>query len=109
MPISVSEEGNHSLGQSPISNDWAKSLVEENGSVLSSASNFISALSKRLAARSSKHKFLVQLTTIDADDSEATIKAAIGGVWDLERDGYLSYRVTGDLIYLVTIVWIALD
>lgn len=77
--------------------------------MLTSSSSFISALAERLAARSSKHKFLVQLTTINADDSDATIKATIGGVWDLERDGYLSYRVTGDQIYLVTIVWIALD
>lgn len=74
----------------------------------SSRVELIKYLLGQLQQKSSKHKFLAQVTSVIAPDQDIDLEVAtsFGAVWDSDRDGYISVRM-GDT--LVTVSWVFID
>lgn len=96
--------------QSPITSDYLVELLQssEAQQLASSRVELIKYLLGQLQQKSSKHKFLAQVTSVIAPDQDIDLEVAtsFGAVWDSDRDGYISVR-TGDT--LVTVSWVFID
>lgn len=96
--------------EAPVDVAFVKALVEEHAAALATKT-FIPAVADALSTKSTQHKFLVQVTTVSnaSVDADLGINAAVGAVWDAEKDGYVSFKVATDAVHLVTVYWIYVD
>lgn len=106
MSVAVSSSS-HSP-EAPFSEVFLKDLVQDGPQL---AQGLIEHILSSLQKKSSKHKFLVLATTVDAGDGDFLAKSSFGALWDAERDGYISVKRLGGATdaLLVTVYWIFLD
>lgn len=71
--------------------------------------SFCEAVANKLAVKSSKHKFLVLTSSIDAPvepNADLSIATSFAAVWDSDKDGFCCFQITGESTHLVTVYWI---
>lgn len=79
--------------ESPITTEFIRSTVESL-SEIDSIDKLINELLKKVSAKSSRHKFIIQGTKITAEDTNINlnISTEFGAVWETSRDGYLKLK-----------------
>lgn len=98
--------------ETPVSQEFLQGLISENAGLLQNSKEFILAIAEKIGVKSSKHKFLVLVTTVKHQapvDADLSISSTVGAVWDAQKDGYFSFKVSGDELYLVTVYWIYVE
>lgn len=105
MTVAVTSSS-HTL-EAPFAEDFLTGLVEEGPDL---AQALIEHVLVSLQKKSSKHKFLVLATMVNAADGEILLKSSFGALWDAEGDGYVSVKkLHGPKdATLVTVYWILL-
>ncbi|CAK7902516.1 hypothetical protein CAAN1_07S03180 [[Candida] anglica] len=95
--------------ESPVSAPYLQKLLEDyisNGDY--DNKEIIKYILENIQKKSSKHKFMVQVTRIDSKgDLNAT--TSFGAIWENSRDGYVSLEVQGkenSCVSMVTVYWI---
>lgn len=112
MSISVTAKSAHT--EAPFDVQFIEKTLEDNLSNIDAIDAFSEKVLNTFSTKSSKHKFLIQATRVDAEDSlEANLKiqTSVGALWDPKKDGYYSFEVrTAESVkYLLTVVWITVQ
>lgn len=96
--------------QAPITSDYLVELLQSSDAqrLAGSRVDLIKYLLGQLQQKSSKHKFLAQVTSVKALDKDIDLEVAtsFGAVWDNDRDGYISVKMSDTL---VTVSWVFID
>ena len=78
--------------QRPVTAQYVTDILSSSSSF--DSSELIRRILEDVQKKSSKHKFLVNVTKItSSDDSECSAASNFGAVWDSEKDGYYSFEV----------------
>lgn len=78
--------------ESPITTKDVTSVVEKYLTEQDQLSELSSKMVNEFSKRSSKHKFIVQVTKVKGDtkDANLVIGADFGAAWESEKDGYIT-------------------
>ncbi|EEQ40405.1 hypothetical protein EJF18_50294 [Clavispora lusitaniae] len=110
--MSATLQASSTTKDSPISETEFATLIDNEKDKLTDTHEFIRSITNQLSVKSSKFKFLVEVTSVSSSESittNVTITSSIGSLWDDERDGYYSFKVQTKDVYLVTVYWIYAD
>lgn len=97
--------------EAPITADYFIELIKDNVDSHPNSNDLIhKTLLPNLQKKSSKHKFVVQATTLKAHDADVNFQAgsSFGAVWDSVKDGYISVKVElpENQLVLITVFWL---
>ncbi|KAK6458656.1 uncharacterized protein RJT20DRAFT_123694 [Scheffersomyces xylosifermentans] len=103
---SITTISSSSAKEAPITADYLNKLLEDKfAESESSASIDTKEINTYILAdlqkKSSKHKFIVQSTKLNAPtsvESELSIHSNFGAVWDSDKDGYISLKIENEKV-----------
>lgn len=107
MPVEL--QASTESKEAPVDVSSLEKLINEESSKLNVPSVFIEDLASALQKRSTKHKFIVLVTEVKADEAineDLSIKVLVGTVWDGDKDGYHHFKVDSASTFMVTVYWI---
>lgn len=107
--MSLSLQASSKGKESPVDVVGLEKILEGELDKLSEPQLFIEAVASTLHKKSTKHKFIVLVTQVDADaniNENLSIKSAVGTVWDTEKDGYHLFKVEAESTFMVTVFWV---
>lgn len=93
---SIVQNANSDSQEAPVSLDFFENLINEYKGSIKDSAEVINYLLTKLQEKSSKHKFLVEITQILSDKSihvGLNISSKIGTLWNQEKDGYISFII----------------
>lgn len=82
--------------ESPVTIDYLADIIKKDIVKFTGTNEVIEHLLAKLQKKSSKHKFLIQTTRLNAPDkidTELNLLSSFGAVWDSGRDGYVSLKI----------------
>lgn len=93
MTLTIDKITEPSSKESPITVKEIRDIVEAQ---LTSPNELQSNVLKELIKKSSKHKFIVQTTNINVEDTnvDVGITTKFGAAWEPEKDGYITVTVS---------------
>lgn len=99
--------------EAPVSVAELQELISAELNNLPTSATFIESVAGKLSEKSSKHKFLVLVTSVEPKSkvsADMTIRSSVGAVWDSARDGYNSFQIdAGASTFLITVYWVYAD
>lgn len=110
--MSVTIQASSKTKEAPVDELELQELITKGVDQLDDKKAFISAITTQLSLKSSKYKFLVEVigvTSASKIDAEFTISSSVGALWDGDRDGYYSFKIETDHVYLVNVYWVYAD
>lgn len=97
MNYKITDVSECSSKESPLDSKDVKLLIETQLKSIESISQLTSKLLPEFGKKSSKHKFIVQVTDVVFDETpnmNLKINANFGAAWESEKDGYLTVKLT---------------
>lgn len=112
MSIKVTASSDHT--ESPLAAEFVQETLKEHLSSIEDVNVFTGKLAEAFSTKSSKHKFLILVTSVAAGESveaDLKVKTSVGAIWEPKKDGYYSFEVKGEDSgkYLITVFWISVD
>lgn len=103
--------------EAPADAAFLKELLTNELTKLSEPKVFAQNVVASLGKKSSKHKFIVEVTTVEKKEDfneDLKITSSVAVVWDPERDGYSTFQIDSvecapDSSFIVTLFWNYVD
>lgn len=95
----------------PVSIQYLSDLLSEATTI--DSKELIKVILQNVQKKSSKHKFLAQVTKVSStNESDCNAGTSFGAIWDNERDGYVCFEVEKEIVdehksILISIYWIS--